>query len=170
MIRLLLIVIFISVSVSGKSQFRSGLSVQSGFNRIGLYYDASALFDFGKHQAKFGLKYYGPDYVFEKHTPGLSLGYKFVLGESKWKFGQGVSASFFHENKSTVSLTLSDIQIQFTTLRTWGEKIALYSSLGLGAVINQYTNIAGSNDGTTGYINYEFALGIQYVFHSSDRP
>ncbi|MBK9191134.1 MAG: hypothetical protein IPM77_06235 [Crocinitomicaceae bacterium] len=170
MFRLLVFAILISFSVCGKSQFKPGISLQTGFNRIGLYYDASVLFDFGKHQAKFGLKYYGPDYVFENHTPGLSLGYKFVFGESNWKFGQGISASFFHENKSTVSLTLSDIQLQFTTIRSMGKKMEIFSVLGLGAVINQFTNITGSNDGTTGYINYEFALGVNYMFGNSDHP
>jgi len=170
MMRLIVFSIFISASICASSQFKTGISLQSGFNRIGLYYDASALFDFGKHQGRFGLKYYGPDYVFEKHTAGLSLGYKFIFGESVWKFGQGISASFFHENKSTVSLTLSDIQLQFTTIRTLGKKMEVYSSLGLGAVINQFTNVAGNNDGNTGYINYEFALGINYIFGRPDRP
>lgn len=150
------------VLVSGYSQKRFGVGVSSGFNRIGLYFDAGPDLNFNAHQVHAGIKYYGPDFVFESDVIGLSLGYNYAFYSGRWFFGPGLSTSFFREKKSTNEIFLAEILLRNIFGFEFGERFSVYSALGLGTVINRHSNYTFNSTSSTSYINYEFSLGVKY--------
>ncbi len=164
-IRQLLLVSLLFFSILTMAQSRIGTSVNIGVNRIGYYADAGIDFDLNSHQLHGGIKFYGPDLVFETNVIGLSLGYNYALKTGKWFFGPGLQASFFHENKVDSEMFLSEILIKNKLGYGFGEAFSVYSNLGIGAIINQNSTTAYHS--VTSYINYEFSLGIIYYWRLS---
>lgn len=146
------------------SQNRIGSGVNIGVNRIGYFADAGIDFDLNGHQLHGGIKFYGPDLVFETNVIGPSLGYSYTFNSGNWFFGPGVHAAIFHEKKTNSKMFLSEFTISNKFGYEFGERISLYSNLGLGAVINQNSNLTTSYRSVSSYINYEFSLGIIYFW------
>lgn len=144
------------------AQNRIGTGIKVGVNRIGFYADAGIDFDLNSHQLLGGIKFYGPDLVFETNVIGISLGYNYALNAGNWFFGPGLQASFFHENKIDSEMFLSEILIQNKLGYEFRESFSMYSNLGIGAIINQ--NSTAAYHSVTSYINYEFSLGIIYYW------
>ncbi|MBI3134759.1 MAG: hypothetical protein HYZ14_08815 [Bacteroidetes bacterium] len=140
--------------------------MNSGFNRVGLYADAGLELAIQSHQVHLGARYYGPDYVFESDVLGVSLGYTYSFSKNRWWFGPGVSGGFFHETKSASELFLSEFLLRNTLGYEFGKPFAVYSSIGLGAVMNTYQTVNTVSKSTSGYINYEFSIGIKYYWHT----
>ena len=71
-------------------QTQLGTTFKTGFNRIGLYVDQTLNFDLNNNQFDFGLRFYGPDFVFERDIIGLSIGYShnFYTQNHSIYFGQ----------------------------------------------------------------------------------
>lgn len=160
----LFLLLFIFFSVLSLGQTRIGFGINSGMNRIGLYADAGIDFDLNSNHVHAGIKYYGPDFVFETNVVGLSLGYLYSFEAGNWFFGPGINASFFHENKSVSEMYLSELLLKNRFGYEFGERISLYSNLGVGAVINQNYNFITGLNSVSSYINYEFSLGIIYYW------
>lgn len=158
----LFLLLFFSILVSAQNRIGNGINL--GVNRIGYYADAGIDFDLNSHQVHAGIKFYGPDLVFETNVIGISLGYNYALNAGNWFFGPGINAAFFHENKSSSEMYLSDFLVKNKFGYEFGERISLYSNLGVGAVINQNYSFITGNHSVSSYINYEFSLGIVYYW------
>jgi len=143
-----------------------GTSFRSGFNRIGLYFDQTLNLDFNGHQCDAGIRYYGPDFVFEKNTVGFSLGYNYNFSTSNIYFGPGLSTAFFKENKTNSDLFLTELMINNKFGISAGERLSFFSQIGIGAVINKHTNYNSGaiSIANTSYLNYEIVLGIKYYW------
>jgi len=152
------------------SQTRICASVNSGFNRIGLYVDAGADLDYKRSQFHLGARYYGPDYFFETDAVGLSISYQYVFSQNNWFFGPGLSGAVFFKQKKVFSETsLAEILVRHTVGYEFKSRFSIYTSLGLGTVINTYTNNLGESSNLS-YINYEFSVGFKYYLRSfTDR-
>lgn len=164
LIRLIVIVSFLSGFNSALSQNRTGFSGNCGFNRVGVYFGGGVDFDLNQHQVHAGIKFYGPDVVFESNVVGLDLNYNYAFHSGNWFFGPSLSSSFFHEFKSTSELYLSEFLIRSVFGYEFGERVSAYSSFGLGAILNQSHNFVSGIDSFNSYINYEFSLGIKYYW------
>lgn len=152
---------------SGLTQSKIGTGLQAGVNRIGLYADASLVFLMESHQVQGGIRYYGPDYVFESNNIGMSVGYNYLFSANKWSFGPGLHGAFFHENKSTVELTLSELLLEHRLIYHFRPNFAVHQWIGLGAVLNKHTNYLIGTTSLTSYLNYEFAIGFIYYWRSA---
>lgn len=150
--------------LSASAQNRIGFGLNTGVNRVGFYYDGGLDFDLNSHHVYAGIKYYGPDVVFETNVIGLSLAYNYAFNAGSWFFGPGIQTSFFHENKSVSEMYLSEILLKNKFGYEFGERISLYSNLGIGAVINQNYNFITGLSSASSYVNYEFSLGIIYYW------
>jgi hypothetical protein len=151
-------------SVWSFGQNRIGFGVNSGINRVGFYVDAGFDFDLNSHHVHGGIRYYGPDLVFETNVVGMSMAYGYSMYSGSWFFEPGIQASFFHENKSTSEMYLSEVLVRNRFGYEFGERISLHSNLGLGAVINQNYNFISGLSSVSSYINYEFSLGVIYYW------
>lgn len=146
------------------SQNRVGSSVNLGVNRIGYFASAGIDFDLNGHQFHGGIKFYCPDLVFETNVIGPSLGYNYSFNSGNWFFGPGFNAALFHEKKTTNEMFLSEVLLKNKFGYEFGERVSLYSNLGIGAVINRNTNSITAQHFVSSYINYEFSLGIIYYW------
>src|SRR5688572_6581956 len=108
-IRSIVLVLFLLWSWRAETQTRIGFSGNSGFNRVGLYFAGGIDFDLNQHQVHAGLKYYGPDFVFESNVVGFNLNYNYAFLSGNWFFGPSLSTTFFHEKKSTTELYLTEL-------------------------------------------------------------
>lgn len=146
------------------SQSRSGTSFRCGANRIGLYFDQTLNLDFSGHQIDAGLRFYGPDAVFEHNVLGMSLGYGYNFSTSNVYFGPGISGTFFSENKSSSKLYVTELMMSNKFGVNIGQRWSIFSHIGLGAVLNKHTNYNLGMTSTTTYLNYEIALGIKFYW------
>ena len=118
------------------------------------------------NQFDFGLRYYGPDFVFEKNIVGLSLGYShhFYSKYRKFYFGPGISGSFFRENKTSTEFYLSNFMIQNKLGYCINAKWSVFGSTGFGMVVDKINSFVTGQSQTIGYFNYEIALGVKYFW------
>ena len=148
-------------------QVQIGSTFRSGFNRVGLYFDQTLNIELNSHQLDAGVRFYGPDYVFETNAPGLSLGYQYNITSSNFYFSPGLTASVFHENKNSAELLMADFLLIQKLGVFAGDRWSFFYQAGIGAVLNKYkTPVTAS---TLSYINYEFALGIKYYLRLADN-
>ena len=161
-----LFILIISLTATGQSQM--GTSFKSGFNRIGLYFDQTLNFDIDNHQVDFGIRYYGPDFVFERNNIGMSIGYgyNFYSKNDQFYFGPSFSGSFFRENKTSTEFYLSDFIVQNKIGWNMGLRWSLFSNIGFGVVVNKINSYYSGGTQTFAYFNYEFSVGIKYNWKS----
>lgn len=154
-------------SVLAESQVQTGFSLSSGYNRVGLYVDAGALVQLSGHKFQLGTRFYGPDYVFESDLFGVSAGYSYVFESGKWFFEPGIRSALFREKKNASTLLLTEFLLNQSMGCFLGSHVRIHAGMGLGVVLNKYTYQVQPLTGTTGYMNYEFSLGIAYFFAGS---
>lgn len=136
-----------------------------GLNRIGVFYDLGAGYQFNRNRFEFGLRFYQPDLVFEKEYPGLSLSYDYALYLSKVyavRIGLGLDA--FTERKGVNRLWLYNSRFFIRGDRQLGNRFILNLKVNSGLVINQLTGDSAPEQKLFTYINYEISFGIIYHF------
>ncbi len=158
--------LFLFISTISNSQTQIGTSFKTGFDRVGLYFDQTLNFDLNDNQFDFGLRYYGPDFVFEKNIVGLSLGYtyNFYPKNSRFYLGPGIAGSFFHENKTSTEFYLSNFIIHNRIGYCLSPRWSVFGSTGFGMVVDKINSYITGESQTVGYFNYEITLGIKYYW------
>lgn len=159
-----LLFILMSGSTCLFGQTKSGTSFRSGFDRVGIYFEQTLNIEFKSNQLDLGLRYYGPDYFFEHNVVGMSFGYYHNFHVNKWYAGPGISGAFFHENKSSSEVYLSNLLLQGRCGFEISPRWSLFSVLGVGTIINKYTNYNINKTQSLMYVNYELAIGIKYYW------
>lgn len=139
--------------------------LNSGLNRIGVFYDVGAGYQFNRNRLEFGLRFYQPDLVFEKEYPGLSLSYDYAFYLSKVNAVRiGLAMDAFTEQKGIYRLWLYNPRLFIRGDRHLGNRLILNLKLNSGLVINQLTGDNPPEQKLFTYINYEVSLGLIYRF------
>ncbi len=161
--------LFLIYTTAVFGQTSSFIQANVGLNRIGVLYDIGAGISKERHQLYGGLRFYGPDIVFEKEFPGILMNYMIAFNaEKKNKLNIGVAVSFFYENKLENTLILIDPKAIIHPNWNLTERVKFNLLAGIGPTINQ---VIGENEvleNNFTYLNYELAIGFSYKLSNSN--
>lgn len=171
MTRIVTLVLFLNLMTGAFSQPRKGTATVLGFDRIGLYLNQSLSMDIGPNQLDFGLRYYGPDYVFERNIVGMSLGYGRILYDAggKWIIIPGLQGAFFRENKTSTELYVSVINVQNRIGWRITPGLTLFAGTGFGIVINKTNSHVTGETYVNPYFNYVAELGLSVRWQGKEK-
>ena len=153
------------LSFSAFTQNTANIYLKTGFNRIGFLYEIGGGYNFARHNIKLGIRFYEPDFVFEKEVPGLHFSYAYLFRmDKKMKISLGINSGFFWEKKQTTKLFLLDSKFQIGTKWKLTQKLDLNLTNAYGGVINSVKTTNLTTKKQYIYWNYELALGLIYHF------
>jgi hypothetical protein len=146
------------------AQKSAGIQLNSGLNRVGVFYAFALYGNLQNHHLSLGARFYEPDIFFEKNTLGLSLNYGYRLHlKQKFKLLIGANMNCFREKKTEALVYLLDTKLLCSPEWYMGQHSTLFFNLGAGPVVSftESKNIQNKNPFI--YANYEIAIGIRYA-------
>ena len=144
------------------------LSIETGYNRIGVFLNPHIGIDIKQHQIHFGLKTYGYNLFFETHPIGPQIGYQYQINteNNKWYFYPSLSFSAYREQKPSSNLLISELNLKYGLGINLSKNIAIVNELGVGYIMSNSNLFNQLKTIKSAYPSFEISLGL--VFHISN--
>jgi uncharacterized pyridoxamine 5'-phosphate oxidase family protein len=141
------------------------LALETGYNRIGVFFNPNIGIDIQNHQIHFGLKTYGYNLFFKSAVIGPQVGYQFQFEaiHDKVYFYPAISFTAYREEKSSSNLLLSEVNLKYGLGVRISNNIAIINELGVGYIMSNSNLYNQQITVKSAYPSFEISIGL--VFH-----
>ncbi len=151
-------------------QISKSVSVEFGYNRVGLYVNPNFNLGLKNHILTLGLKKYGYNLFFENNPITFKIGYayQFETKNEQLYFYPSVEISGTKENKTAGELWLGEIALGYGIGIKLSQKLYLTNKIGVGYILSKSTLKIVDDAHQDAYTNYEISIGLVYRFLGRD--
>ncbi len=142
---------------------------ESGYNRVGLFFNPYYELGLGNHGISVGARTYAYNLFFETVPVGLNMAYRYRIDSKSGKlfFYPSVNFSIFREKKTNATFLLSEVSLKHNIGFFLTKKLAITQGVGVGIIPtwSKQNNADDSFEKT--YYNGEITVGLVYHFNDS---